>query len=88
MNDTDTQALGRSLADTQQQLEDDGYMVVAELCDPSFVAQLLEVSLHRSGTVMAMLGAKTIGIGSAAGFDEAAEPALKALAYHYRRPAP
>jgi 23S rRNA (cytosine1962-C5)-methyltransferase len=24
----------------------------------------------------------------AAGFDEAAEPALKALAYRYRRPAP
>ena len=70
MNDTDTQALGRSLADAQQQLEDDGYMVVAGLCDPSFVAQLLEVSLHRSGTVMAALGAKTIGIGSAAGFDE------------------
>ena len=70
MNDTDTKALGRSLADAQQQLEDDGYMVVAELCAPSFVAQLLEVSLHRSGTVMAVLGAKTIGIGSAAGFDE------------------
>ena len=70
MNDTDTQALGRSLADAQQQLEDDGYMVVAGLCDPSLVAQLLEVSLHRSGTVMAVLGAKTIGIGSAAGFDE------------------
>ena len=70
MNDTDTQALGRSLADAQQQLEDDGYMLVAGLCDPSFVEQLLEVSLHRSGTVMALLGAKTIGIGSADGFDE------------------
>ena len=70
MNDTDTKALGRSLADAQQQLEDDGYMVVAGLCDPSLLAQLLEVSLHRSGTVMAVLGAKTIGIGSAAGFDE------------------
>ena len=70
MNDTDTQALGRSLADAQQQLEDDGCMVLAGLCDPSFVAQLLEISLHRSGAVMAVLGAQTVGIGSAAGFDE------------------
>ena len=70
MNDTDTKALGRSLADAQKQLEDDGCMVVAEFCDPSFVTQLLEVSLHRSGKVMAVPGAKTIGIGSAAGFDE------------------
>ena len=70
INDTDTKALARSLADAQQQLEDDGCMVVAGFCDPSFVAQLLEVSLYRSGTVMAVLGAQPIGIGSAAGFDE------------------
>ena len=70
MNNTDTQALGRSFADAQQQFEDDGYMVVARLCDPTLVAQLLEVSLHRSGKVMAVLGTQTIGIGSAAGFDE------------------
>ena len=70
MNDTDKQALGRSLADAQQQLRDDGYIAVAGLCDTSFVTQLLEVSLHRSGTVMAVLGAQTIGIGSAAGFNE------------------
>ena len=70
MNDTVKQALGRSLADAQQQLRDDGYIAVAGLCDASFVTQLLEVSLHRSGTVMAVLGAQTIGIGSAAGFNE------------------
>ena len=70
MNDTDTQVLGRSLPDAQQQLEDVGYIVVTGLCDPSIVAQLLEVSLHRSSTVMAVLGEQTIGIGSAAGFDE------------------
>ena len=44
--------------------------MVARLCDPSFIAHLLAVSRHRSGEVMATLGAQTIGIGSAAGFDE------------------
>ena len=45
-------------------------MMVAGLCDPSLVAHLLEVSRHRSGEIMAALGPQTIGIGSAAGFDE------------------
>ena len=45
-------------------------MMVAGLCDPSLVAHLLKVSRHRSGEVMAALGSQTIGIGSAAGFDE------------------
>ena len=75
MNDTDTQALGRlapkkPLADAQQQLEEDGYLLVEGLCDPDFVAHLLAVSLSRSDQVMAALGAQSIGIGSAAGFDE------------------
>ena len=75
MNDTGTQALselapGQPLADAQQQLKKDGCMMVAGLCDPSFIAHLLAVSRHRSSEVMATLGAQTIGIGSAAGFDE------------------
>ena len=70
MNDTDTQALGRSLADAQQQLESDGYLLVESLCDPEFTTHLLEVSLRRSDQVMSALGAQSIGIGSAAGFDE------------------
>ena len=75
MNSTDRQALGRSdlltpLADARQQLEDDGYLLVEGLCDPEFVAHLLEVSLSRSDQVMAALGAQSIGIGSAAGYDE------------------
>ena len=45
-------------------------MMVAGLCDASLVAHLLKVSRHRSGVVMAALGSQTIGIGSAAGFDE------------------
>ena len=75
INDTDTQALnglakGHRLSDAQQRLKKDGCLMVTGLCDPSFVAHLLEVSRHRSGEVMTTLGAQTIGIGSAAGFDE------------------
>jgi len=75
MNSTDRQALGRSdlltpLADARQQLEDDGYLLVEGLCDPEFVAHLLEVSLRRSDHVASALGTQSIGIGSAAGFDE------------------
>ena len=75
MNDTGTQALrrlapGKPLVDAQQQLEEDGYLLAEGLCDPEFVAHLLEVSLGRSDRVISALGTQTIGIGSAAGFDE------------------
>ena len=75
MNVTDTQALrrlapGQPLIDARQQLEEDGYLMAEGLCDPAFVAHLLEASLSRSDQVMAALGAQPIGIGSAAGFDE------------------
>ena len=63
-------AAEQPLADAQQQLEEDGYLLVEGLCDPEFVAHLLVVSLSRSDQVMAALGAQSIGIGSAAGFDE------------------
>ena len=75
MNDPGTQALsglapGQPLADAQRQLKKDGCLMVAGLCDPSFVAHLLDVSRRRSDEVMTTLGAQPIGIGSAAGFDE------------------
>ena len=75
MNNTRRQALGqlaagKPLADAQQQLEEEGYLLVEGLCDLDFVAHLLAVSLSRSDQVMAALGAQSIGIGSAAGFDE------------------
>ena len=63
-------ALGNPLADAQLKLSDDGYVLVEALCDLDFVAQLLEISLRRSDQIMAALGAQSIGIGSAAGFDE------------------
>ena len=75
MSNTNKQAVDglaaeQPLADAQQQLEDDGYLLVEGLCDSKFVAQLLEVSLNRSDQVISALGTQPIGIGSAAGFDE------------------
>ena len=75
MNTTDKQASGRldlgtPLADVQQQLEDAGYLLLEDLCDPEFLAHLLEVSKSRSDQVISALGAQPIGVGSAAGFDE------------------
>ena len=75
MNNTRRQALGQlatgvSLADALRQLEEDGYLLVEGLCDPKFVAHLLAVSLNRCDQVMSALGPQSIGIGSAAGFDE------------------
>jgi len=63
-------ASGTPLIDAQRQLGEDGYLLVEGLCDPAFVAHLLEVSLSRSDQVISALGAQSIGIGSAAGFDE------------------
>jgi len=63
-------APGKPLVDAQQQLEEDGCLLVEGLCDPEFVAHLLEISLGRSDRVISALGTQTIGIGSAAGFDE------------------
>ena len=63
-------AAEQPLADAQQLLEDDGYLLVEGLCDPEFVTRLLAVSLSRSDQVMSALGSQSIGIGSAAGYDE------------------
>jgi hypothetical protein len=86
MNDTGTQALrrlapGKSLVDAQQQLEEDGYLLVEGLCDPGFVAHLLEVSLGRSDQIISALGTQPIGIGSAAGFDEVVQRSPRALGH-------
>jgi len=75
MSNTDKQAVeelatGVSLAEALRQFEEDGYLLAEDLCDPAFVAHLLEVSLRRSDQVMSALGTQSIGIGSAAGFDE------------------
>lgn len=70
MNTTSTETNGISLSDARQRLENDGFMVVAGLCNVDLVTHLLDVSVSRSGKVMEALGTQKIGIGSAAGFDE------------------
>lgn len=70
MHHADTQTFERSLNEARQQLEDVGCVIAAGLCDPVFVASLLTISRNRSEAVMTALGSQTIGIGSAAGFDE------------------
>ena len=75
MSNTDKQAIegltkGVSLAGALRQLEEDGHLLVEGFCDPGFVAHLLAVSLNRSEQVMSALGSQSIGIGSAAGFNE------------------
>ena len=76
MNTISTETTGISLRDARQRLENDGFLVVAGLCNAEFVAHLLDVSVSRSGKVMAALGTQTIGIGSAAGFDEVVQRSL------------
>jgi len=70
MSYSDKQDLAKSLHAALRQLEEDGFMAVPGLCGPELVGHLLDVSLNRSGEVMTALGTQTIGIGSAAGFDE------------------
>ena len=70
MNTISTETSGIGLRDARQRLENDGFMVVGGLCNAEFVAHLLDVSVSRSGEVMAALGTQDIGIGSATGFDE------------------
>ena len=64
MENTHQHAVGRLaskvlLTDAQRQLEDDGFLLVEDLCDPDFVTQLFEVSASRSDKVMAARPALT-----------------------------
>ena len=52
------------------------------------VVILAHSSVRASGELRLPGAAFEGRLPGAAGFDEAAEPALKALAYRYRRPAP
>lgn len=48
----------------------DGFVCLPDYCDDTFVTNALDVSRRRIREVMAALGDKEIGIGSAAGYDE------------------
>ena len=70
MNNTGEQAIVASLADARRGLANDGFALLAGMCDTALVTHLLNLSLNRSLDISAALGTQTIGIGSAAGFIE------------------
>ena len=70
MNHTGRQTSAISLDDAKLQLADDGFALLVGMCETGLVTRLLEVSMERSRAVNQALGTKTIGIGSAAGFQE------------------
>ena len=70
MKHTGTRAIGSSLDDIQRRLADDGFALLAGMCEIELITRLLEVSRERSRAVTQALGTQTIGIGSAAGFHE------------------
>jgi hypothetical protein len=51
-------------------LVSDGFALLEQVCDSELVALLLDVSSNRAQALKEALGDKTIGIGSAAGYDE------------------
>ena len=55
---------------TVDRLASDGFVLLHQLCGRELVGALLEVCLRRARVIRAALGAKEIGIGSAAGFVE------------------
>ena len=51
-------------------LASDGFVLLHQFCDAKLVEALLDVCLRRAHVIRAALGAKEIGIGSAAGYVE------------------
>jgi hypothetical protein len=60
----------RAIPDSADQLASIGVMHLPALCTDEFVQRILRVSERRIREVMAALGNRDIGIGSAAGYDE------------------
>jgi hypothetical protein len=58
------------LPETLDRLVSDGFVLLHQLCDGGLVEALREVGLGRARDIRAALGAKEIGIGSAAGYVE------------------
>lgn len=56
--------------DSKTGLAADGFVCLSGFCDEAFVTKTLDVSLRRIEKVMAALGDRQIGIGSAAGYHE------------------
>ena len=58
------------LSETVDRLASDGFVLLHQLCDAKLVETLRDVCLRRAHVIRAALGAKEIGIGSAAGYVE------------------
>lgn len=57
-------------SETVDRLASDGFVLLHQLCDGELVQALRDVCLRRARVIRAALGAKEIGIGSAAGYVE------------------
>ena len=55
---------------SQNKFETDGFAVLHQVCSSELVEKILDVSQRRSSAIQDALGAKEIGIGSAAGYEE------------------
>lgn len=51
-------------------IQNDGYVIVENLCDANLIEQILETAKQKSESTRNALGNQDIGIGSAAGYDE------------------
>ena len=60
----------KPLSEAVDRLTSDGFVLLHQLCGRESVRALLDVCLHRARDIRAALGAKEIGIGSAAGYVE------------------
>ncbi|MDA8731987.1 phytanoyl-CoA dioxygenase family protein [Luminiphilus sp.] len=70
MNHIGTQTSSLSLDDARLKLNNEGFALLVGMCEAGLITRLLEVSLERGRAVTQALGARAIGIGSAAGFHE------------------
>ena len=68
MSDMATSDDGSNLCGAADQLASDGFVLLHQLCNSELVELVLDVSRRRAHAVREALGAKEIGIGSAAGY--------------------
>ena len=61
---------GNNLCGAADQLASEGFVLLHQLCNSELVELVLDVSRRRAHAVRGALGAKEIGIGSAAGYVE------------------
>jgi hypothetical protein len=70
MHQANTAAGGAEMRNAAERLNSDGFVLLNECCAMALVEQFLAVAQRRISEVMAALGSRPIGIGSAAGYVE------------------